>query len=84
MKKWESFRINKAKVIENYIRTKSLMVNMNKFKKLIVLQKVILEIFIKFETRKRVRAHELRRNMIKIRFLMSFKRLLRKKYGSCS
>jgi hypothetical protein len=41
MKKWEKFRLNKTKVIEEYVRAKGLMVCMGKYYKNIKLMQIL-------------------------------------------
>lgn len=54
MKKWESFRVNKAKVIEDYVRAKALVVSMSKFHKMIKLQEILMDTYSKFMRRKEI------------------------------
>jgi hypothetical protein len=58
MKKWSEFRVKRQDAILNYIQAKSQFLRMSQFMKIFKINKILEEIFVRFETRKRVLARK--------------------------
>jgi len=76
MKKWERFRVNKVKVIGDYVRAKNLQACIGKYYKHITLMQILQVLISRYETRKaEIELLEKKKHIVK-RFERKIKKMI--------